>query len=399
MFERPRIISLLAYRGIPLSLTVKQANRDQSTYRVTNGSNSVEFFDVSTKNAVQRLTTMLQHYPAAATINGKTVKTSPFPDVGFVDRRVWHGFTNSVQQVPTTPASSPRCFNAYTAGVLCQIPHLDLIPHTYLSEYPSSYPHWNHVARYVITPVANLDLKTLARCIYDDSFIEFDTEIQEVQQQLQHHAQAQARRTIEACKLPEPINRTAWIRSIENTMDELNSPNFTSMPITSNGKLFTPSTMENQAEMVSALESISRSNAGLVPVTSFYQMVNPGHQPTGCAMSLQFQHAGDEHHALVLTDLMHNDQEDGLHHRPHAPRFGVIPRLRIHPARATRRLHRGRAHPYPVPLLPAGPREHPQAAALPSQTLAAHLATAHRTYALLRPQIAEQHPQPPQRRR
>ena len=270
----------------------------------------MEFFDVSPKNAVERLTTMLQHYPAAVTINGKAVKTSPFPDVGFVDRRVWHGFTNSVQQVPTTPASSPRCFNAYTAGVLCQIPHLDLLPHTYLSEYPSSYPHWNHVARYVITPVANLDLKTLARCIYDDSFIEFDTEMQEVQQQLQHHAQSQARRTIEACKLPEPTNRTAWIRSIENTMDELNSPNFTSMPITSNGKLFTPSTMENQAEMVSALESLSRSNAGLVPVTSFYQMVNPGHQPTGCAMSLQFQHADDEHHALVLTDLMPNHQEN-----------------------------------------------------------------------------------------
>ena len=47
--------------------------------------------------------------------------------------------------------------------------------------------------------------------------------------------------------------------------------------------------MDNQAEMVSALESIYRSDSGLVSVSCLYQRVGPGLQPTRPTMSLRFQ--------------------------------------------------------------------------------------------------------------
>ena len=172
MFDQPHIVSFLAYLGKPSSLTVEHANRAESTYRADNGTNSVEFFDVSLNNAVTRLTKMLQHYPDSVSINGNFIPTSPFPDISFVNVKTHLGFIVSNHQLPTEPASSPRCFNAYAAGVLCQIPNLQLQPRIYLDKNPSNYRHWNHVTRYVITPVAHLNLDDYSRCVYENAFLD-----------------------------------------------------------------------------------------------------------------------------------------------------------------------------------------------------------------------------------
>ena len=268
---------------------------------------------------------MLQHYPDSVTINGNVIETSPFPDISFVNQHIWLGLSASNYPKPTEPASSARQFNAYAAGVLCQIPTLELLPRTYLAEHPSNYPHWNHVTRYVITPVAHLDLETFSSCVYEKVFLNIETQLNRVYRQLQSDADAQTARTIKVCQLPPPIERTAWIRSIENTTDELQGSDTETVPITANGKLFIPQPMNNQAETVSALESICRSDAGLVPVTCFYQRVDPGHQPVQSTMTMQFQTNPAGPDTLELVDLLTEDPKQTYTIEPMLHASGAYP--------------------------------------------------------------------------
>lgn len=332
MYDKPSVIELLAHDGAPAHVTVGCHDPKQSLYSISRGQRNVEVYDVSLDNAVRRVSEMLAHYPAPATVNGHPVPTTPFPNLGHVAIRRWHGLHCSATKYPTAPAPSQPCFNAYAAGVLCQLPDLEIPPYEYLVAEHSPQQHWDDVAGYAITPVAQIDAQQLDRINHQGVFLPVRENFPKMNRELVEQARVQAHRTIAVCNLPEAIDRSTWILPVENQPDEISCSAVENVPVVPKAPPALIAIIPNHAENVSAVANLVRCNFGYTPVVSVHRTVEP-HQPAANVLKLSFNTSGAGFPSLEITDVAVSSNT-ALVVTPEVYATGVYPHshhARVHP--------------------------------------------------------------------